>query len=59
MTSNLMADKVRYKELTDRMPMGRWGKPEEFAGPAIFLASQASSYVTGTMLVVDGGWLGF
>jgi 2-dehydro-3-deoxy-D-gluconate 5-dehydrogenase len=59
MTTPLMADEVRHKEITERTPIGRWGKPEEFAGPAVFLASQASSFVTGSMLVVDGGWMGW
>lgn len=59
MTSGLIADEVRYKEITDRIPMGRWAKPEEFAGPAVFLASQASSFITGETLLVDGGWMGF
>ena len=38
--------------------MGRWGKPEDFAGAAVFLASSASDYVTGITLPIDGGWLG-
>jgi gluconate 5-dehydrogenase len=40
---------------TIRAPMRRWGRPEELAGPAVFLASDAASYVTGHVLVVDGG----
>ncbi|ATA96005.1 SDR family oxidoreductase (plasmid) [Sinorhizobium meliloti] len=39
-------------------PAGRWGRPEDFAGPAVFLASAASDYVSGTILTVDGGWMG-
>lgn len=53
-----MADKVRYQELLSRIPMGRWAQPEEFAGPAVFLASQASGYITGETILVDGGWMG-
>jgi NAD(P)-dependent dehydrogenase (short-subunit alcohol dehydrogenase family) len=37
------------------VPMGRWGKPEEMAGPAVFLASEAASFMTGQVLVIDGG----
>jgi 2-dehydro-3-deoxy-D-gluconate 5-dehydrogenase len=58
MTANLMTDKVRYPELLSRIPIGRWAKPEEFAGPAVFLASQASAYITGETILVDGGWMG-
>jgi 2-deoxy-D-gluconate 3-dehydrogenase len=39
-----------------RTPAGRWGVPDEFAGPAVFLASAASDFVTGASLAVDGGW---
>jgi 2-dehydro-3-deoxy-D-gluconate 5-dehydrogenase len=59
MTTALVADKARYKEITDRTPIGRWGKSEELVGPAVFLASNASTFVTGEMLVVDGGWMGW
>ena len=58
MTEALRADKEgRYKEITSRIPLGRWGEPEDFAGPAVFLASEASAYVTGQVLFVDGGYL--
>ncbi len=50
-------DKVLRKQRADNSVFGRWAEPEEMVGPAIFLASEASSYVTGTDLVVDGGWL--
>lgn len=40
----------------DRIPLGRWGQPEELAGPILFLASQASSFMTGAVLTIDGGW---
>ncbi|MBW1864003.1 MAG: SDR family oxidoreductase [Deltaproteobacteria bacterium] len=41
--------------VTDRIPMGRWGKIEDYVGPALFLASRASDFVTGQILYVDGG----
>lgn len=44
------------KAFIDRIPLGRWGEPEELAGPILFLASQASSFMTGAVLTVDGGW---
>ena len=57
-TEALQNDEVRYKAILDRIPQGRWGTPEDFAGPVVFLASAASDYVNGEILVVDGGWMG-
>jgi 2-deoxy-D-gluconate 3-dehydrogenase len=56
-TKALREDKVRSKEILDRIPAGRWGLPEDVAGPAVFLASEASDYVNGYTIAVDGGWL--
>ncbi|KAH8885579.1 NAD(P)-binding protein [Thozetella sp. PMI_491] len=50
-------DQRYYESITTRIPFGRWGRPEEFKGPAVFLASDASSYITGEIIVVDGGWM--
>ncbi|NHU49646.1 SDR family oxidoreductase [Rhodococcus sp. A14] len=50
-------DPARAENMLRRIPAGVWGRPEDLAGPAVFLASAASSYVTGTALSVDGGWL--
>lgn len=52
---SLWEDEQIFAELTAGIPMGRWGKPEELAGPALFLASDASSFMTGQALIVDGG----
>lgn len=57
-TEALRADEARSKSILDRIPASRWGEPEDFKGPAIFLASDAASYVHGTILTVDGGWMG-
>ncbi len=57
-TEALRNDPVRQKAILDRIPAGRWGTPEDFAGPAVFLASDAASYVHGEILTVDGGWMG-
>lgn len=57
-TTALRADETRSKSILDRIPAGRWGESTDFAGPAVFLASPASDYVHGTILTVDGGWMG-
>jgi 2-deoxy-D-gluconate 3-dehydrogenase len=57
-TAALAADPVRNRQITERIPAGRWGEPADLGGAAIFLASRASDYVSGHVLVVDGGWMG-
>jgi 2-deoxy-D-gluconate 3-dehydrogenase len=57
-TQALREDPVRSKAILDRIPAGRWGTPEDFAGPAVFLASGASDYMNGAIVLVDGGWMG-
>ena len=56
-TAPLRADPTRTKEITERIPAGRWGTPDDLKGIAVFLASEASNYVTGYTIAVDGGWL--
>ncbi len=56
-TTALRADPVRFQEITARIPAGRWGEPSDLAGAVVFLASRASDYVNGHVLVVDGGWM--
>ncbi len=56
MNRQLLNDPVKYKEFIARIPMGRWGELHEIAGAAVFLASDAASYVTGGALYLDGGW---
>ena len=57
-TEALRDDPVRSRQILDRIPAGRWGEPDDFKGPVVFLASEASRYVNGEILVVDGGWMG-
>ncbi len=56
MNKPLLADPEKYRAFVSKIPMGRWGELEEVAGAAVFLASNASSFVTGSLLYVDGGW---
>ncbi|RKX45820.1 MAG: 2-deoxy-D-gluconate 3-dehydrogenase [Thermotogae bacterium] len=57
MTAPLREDPVRNREILSRIPAGRWGKPEDLIGAVVFLASEASDYINGSVVVVDGGWL--
>lgn len=57
-TRPLREDPGRARAILERIPAGRWGRPEDIAGAVVFLASAASDYVNGTVLAVDGGWLG-
>ncbi|MDX3635628.1 SDR family oxidoreductase [Streptomyces europaeiscabiei] len=57
-TQALREDPVRSKAILDRIPAGRWGGADDLAGATVFLASDAAAYVHGTVLPVDGGWLG-
>ena len=56
-TAALRADETRSRQILERIPAGRWGSPEDIAGAAVFLCSDAARYVTGHVLAVDGGWL--
>jgi 2-dehydro-3-deoxy-D-gluconate 5-dehydrogenase len=57
-TIALQNDPVRSPAILSRIPAGRWGEPDDFKGVAVFLASRASDYVSGSIVVVDGGWMG-
>lgn len=56
-TANLRKDPERTRSINERIPAGRWGMPEDLQGAAIFLASKASDYINGHVLLVDGGWM--
>jgi 2-deoxy-D-gluconate 3-dehydrogenase len=57
-TTALREDPARNPAILARIPAGRWGSPEDLAGAVVFLASAASDYVSGTVITVDGGWMG-
>jgi len=57
-TEALRNDPERSASILGRIPAGRWGKPEDFAGPTVFLCSEAAAYMHGTTMLVDGGWMG-
>lgn len=57
-TTALRADENRSRSIMERIPAGRWGEAEDFKGPTVFLASEASNYMHGTVMTVDGGWMG-
>jgi 2-deoxy-D-gluconate 3-dehydrogenase len=57
-TEALQKNEIRNKQILERIPAGRWGNPDDFKGPVVFLASDASDYISGETLVVDGGWMG-
>ncbi len=57
-TEALRNNPDRNKSILERIPAGRWGTPQDFAGPIVFLASKASNYMSGSVMLVDGGWMG-
>ncbi|MBA7617402.1 2-dehydro-3-deoxy-D-gluconate 5-dehydrogenase [subsurface metagenome] len=57
LTEALLDDRARREEISSRIPAGRWGQPEDLQGAVVFLASGASDYVNGHVLLVDGGWM--
>ncbi len=58
MNTALLNDPARLASISDRIPAGRWGEPDDFKGTVVYLASKSSAYVSGHTLVVDGGWMG-
>jgi 2-deoxy-D-gluconate 3-dehydrogenase len=57
-TKALQEDETRSRQILERIPAGRWGEPGDLSGAAVFLCSAASDYISGHVLVVDGGWMG-
>ena len=57
-TAALQKDRKRSKSILERIPAGRWGEPDDFAGPIVFLCSDAAAYMHGSIMLVDGGWMG-
>lgn len=57
-TQALRDDSKRAAHILERIPQGRWGDPRDLIGPAVFLASKASDYLNGSIVTVDGGWMG-
>jgi 2-deoxy-D-gluconate 3-dehydrogenase len=57
-TAALQADETRNRQILERIPAGRWGNPEDLAGAAVFLSSEAANYLQGHILTIDGGWMG-
>jgi 2-deoxy-D-gluconate 3-dehydrogenase len=57
-TTALRNDPVRNPAILARIPAGRWGEPDDFKGITVLLASAASNYISGSVFVVDGGWMG-
>lgn len=57
-TQALQDNPLRNEQILSRIPLNRWGNPDDFKGPIVFLASEASNYVNGEILLVDGGWMG-
>ena len=58
MNTALIHDSARCRQIMERIPAGRWGEPEDFKGSVVYLASEASNYIHGHLLAIDGGWLG-
>jgi NAD(P)-dependent dehydrogenase (short-subunit alcohol dehydrogenase family) len=56
MNRSLLNDPIKYQAFVDKIPLGRWGEPEEIGGLAVFLASDAASFITGAGVTIDGGW---
>ncbi|HSH38698.1 MAG TPA: SDR family oxidoreductase [Chthoniobacterales bacterium] len=56
MNRPLLENPTAYRAFADKIPLNRWGKPAELAGAIVFLASEASSFMTGAVLTIDGGW---